>query len=319
MKKLLLFMTDFYGYNQDIINELQNQGWEVTWYEDKVKFSPLELVWGKIYKNYKKEKFEKYFNNSLKQIEGNHFDQVLIIFAAGTFTREHVEAIRVTVPNTPVVYYSWDSIENFPRIKELADSADMAYTFDLKDSQKYGYGFLPLFYVNNSIHLEKEFDCSSIMSFNLSKVSGMTKLLNSIPDGNHFLFLRVPSKLEVLRMKLLDYKSICRLIPYFTQKSLKRDEVLTVFSKSKAVIDCPRDNQNGLTMRTFEVLSLGVKLITTNENIKKYDFYTPQNIFVVDDENTKVSKDFLDSSFDKKFSFGEEYSLSRFVKKLTKI
>lgn len=34
MKNILLFMTDFYGYNSDIIHEIEKQNCTVKWYQD---------------------------------------------------------------------------------------------------------------------------------------------------------------------------------------------------------------------------------------------------------------------------------------------
>ena len=68
-------------------------------------------------------------------------------------------------------------------------------------------------------------------------------------------------------------------------------------------------------MRTFEALSLGIKIVTTNKDIVNYDFYNPQNIFIVEDENTLIPEDFFDTPFDNSFSM-KGYSINQFVIKL---
>ena len=47
-------------------------------------------------------------------------------------------------------------------------------------------------------------------------------------------------------------------------------------------------------MRTFESVGSGKKLITTNSEIKKYPFYNPNNIFVIDRNNIQLDVAFFD-------------------------
>ena len=71
------------------------------------------------------------------------------------------------------------------------------------------------------------------------------------------------------------------------------DSVLEVMTASKAIIDLPHPNQTGLTIRSIEALGLKKKLITTNVDIKKYDFYHPSNILIINPNNPAISKEFL--------------------------
>ena len=50
-------------------------------------------------------------------------------------------------------------------------------------------------------------------------------------------------------------------------------------------------------MRTFEALGAGKKIITTNNEIKKYLFYNSNNVFVIDRENIELEKAFFESNF----------------------
>jgi hypothetical protein len=52
-------------------------------------------------------------------------------------------------------------------------------------------------------------------------------------------------------------------------------------------------------MRTFESLGAGRKLITTNQEIKKYPFYDEQNILVINRENIRLNTEFFKTDFKK--------------------
>ena len=161
------------------------------------------------------------------------------------------------------------------------------------------------------------FDVSTVMSFFVEKSDGVKRAIDSLPDDSvKYLYLRVRDKLYYRKLQIFHAAEISGLEPYFHFEALSSNEVNDVFVKSKAVIDCPLPKQNGLTMRTFETLALGKKLVTTNKNIAFYDFYTPQNIFIVDGVN-KLPEDFFSTDFDQNFKLSDKYSICSFVKTLT--
>ena len=162
-----------------------------------------------------------------------------------------------------------------------------------------------------------EYDVSTVMSLYAEKCESIKAVVNALPDKIvKYIYLRIWDKLYLFKLKLLFSKRIRGLEQYFHFDSLGMKEVNDIISRSKAIIDCPLPNQNGLTMRTFETLALGKKLITTNKNIVYYDFYSSNNIFVVDGKS-KVPLSFFESEFDQNYKLSDEYSISNFVKKLT--
>ena len=50
--------------------------------------------------------------------------------------------------------------------------------------------------------------------------------------------------------------------------------------RSSVLVDFVISTHSGLSLRTFEALGYRKKLITTNAEIEKYDFYHPDNIFI---------------------------------------
>ena len=319
MKNILLFMTDFYGYNSDIINEIEKQGCAVKWYQDKVRFSFFDTLLSKICKNYKINKFNKYFNEIIENEKQNKYDKILIIFGAGFMNETHLKILKKTFPQAKIVYYAWDSVENFPAIKSLFEGADISYSFDKNDCKKYGVNFLPLFYMSKINNESKKIKwyVSTIMSFYNKKSGSLRRLFDLLPPNlNKYFFLRIRSREYYVFMKIFHRNNFVRFKKYFTFASLNRTECLNIIKESIAVIDCPVPNQNGLTMRTFETLAMNTKLITSNINVREYDFYTPNNIFVVDSNVSEIPASFFSTPFDVQFQIGEKYSLKHFVKVL---
>lgn len=320
MKELLLFMTDFYGYNQNIINEIKSHNYNVTWFLDKIKVAQWERIIKKIFPKYIDKKFDLYFDSCIEKTKGKKFDEILIIFGAAFIRKKHIDILRRNFPNTKIVYYAWDSVENFPLIEDLLISCDISYTFDPEDAKKYNVELLPLFYCDNSDNnssLIPEYDVSTVMSFFLEKSTALTSTLNIIPSGlKKNIYLKVRDKLYYYRLKIFKKNEIEKIEEYFIYKALTRDDVYKIFCDSKAIIDCPLPKQKGLTMRTFEVLSLKRKLITTNRNIINYDFYCPENIYIVNNDNNYNFMEFINSKFNEDYALSEKYSLREFINKL---
>lgn len=321
MKNLLLFMTDFYGYNDDIISEIKSQGYDVTWFLDKIKVTQLDRIYGKFNKKYIENKFDKYFEKCLEDVKEKNFDEILIIFGAAFIKERHINLLREKFPRVPIVYYAWDSVDNFTNIEVLLKLADYSYTFDPEDSEKYNANFLPLFYVKkDSTNSKNEYDVSTVMSFYVEKSESLNMILKCLPkEVSKNFYLRLRDKLYYYRLLIFKKKKVDKIKQYFKFDSLKREEVFEIFENSKAVLDCPLPRQRGLTMRTFEVLAMNHKLITTNENIKKYEFYSPDNIFVVNKETKEIPSDFFETEFNMQYSISDKYSLKNFVKTLTDV
>ena len=69
-------------------------------------------------------------------------------------------------------------------------------------------------------------------------------------------------------------------------------QILDYYQKSKVILDINHPYQRGLTLRTFEALG-AKKIITTNQEIKKFPFYNENNVFVIDRTNIRLNKSFL--------------------------
>ena len=87
---------------------------------------------------------------------------------------------------------------------------------------------------------------------------------------------------------------------------IPQDEVIDLYQNTIAVLDIEHINQNGLTIRSMEVLGAGLKLITTNKNIINEDFFSEKSIMVIDRQNIKMDSTFFDhdqiSPLDKKYT-----------------
>lgn len=79
--------------------------------------------------------------------------------------------------------------------------------------------------------------------------------------------------------------------------SFSIEEVNAVINVLLSIRSTTGQAQNGLTMRTIEALGSFKKLVTTNREIMDYDFYSANNVCVMDRKNPRVPKSFFASDY----------------------
>ncbi len=83
----------------------------------------------------------------------------------------------------------------------------------------------------------------------------------------------------------------------FEFNSLSKEELIQRIERSRVVLDIQHPSQKGLTMRTIEMIGAGKKIITTNKEIKEYDFYDPNNIYYLDRDTIELDKSFFETPY----------------------
>lgn len=84
-------------------------------------------------------------------------------------------------------------------------------------------------------------------------------------------------------------------------KNLPYEIYLDILSKSRSILDLVNDNNYGLTFRPVEAIFAEKKLITNYKEIKCYDFYKKENVFLLENEELDVHKllQFFQSPYEK--------------------
>ena len=68
--------------------------------------------------------------------------------------------------------------------------------------------------------------------------------------------------------------------------------------RAKAILEVNQKGQVGCTLRALEALFFRKKLITTNLNIQKEDFYNPENIFIYGKDDIRNLHKFVEKPYD---------------------
>lgn len=307
-KKVLLISPKFFGYEAEIQRELVNLGAAVDFYDERPFSSSVAKIANRLnFKFFIKNRIKQHYAEILEQASILQYDYMLVI-SPETMDISFVRGFKTSCPNAKTVLYLWDSIVNKKNARSLLDAFDKAFTFDPNDAAVDArISFLPLFYISryDRSAIEMRDDESDIynVAFVGTAHSDRYAIVNKVLTGirastlSNFIYFYSPSKLLFFMKKLLS--SELKGISYseVSFKSLSSQQIADVFLRTNVVVDIEHPKQNGLTMRTIEMLGLQKKLITTNKNVMSYDFYHPNNICVVNRVNPHVSSDFLQSDY----------------------
>ena len=312
--KILLIMPTFYNYYKLIRQKLEEDGHEVFYYPDEIDLNVTDRIYRKLDSNSLNDRFDKYIENISREVKFSSINKVVLIFGGRYFRPKHIDFLREQCRNAVFIYYAWDSISNFPNIKEFYNKFDFSFSFDKEDCENYNMRFHPLFYSNIYDNKVEKYDYSAIMTFGKNKAKNYYTILSKIPkDMKGFQYLVMRSRTTFMYNLLMYPQYFLKIIRYIHFKPLNLSQVNDVVARSKVIIDCPLEGQNGLTMRTFEVLNSKRKLITTNKSIKDYDFYCSDNIVVVDESLQMIPETFFESEYNQNYQLGEKYSLDSFI------
>ncbi|PJG86508.1 hypothetical protein CVP05_01505 [Conservatibacter flavescens] len=212
-----------------------------------------------------------------------------------------------------MVAYQWDALARFPNIWKAVPFFERFFVYDTKDYQQHSDKFLPTsnFYFD---HLPSRAAAPAAdFYFVGAHVPGRQVAINRFAQlaRQHGWTLQMeicaPSEQHIAPLRhYYPHDNIC------IQGRFKSfaDNLLGAQS-SKILVDFKTPNQEGLSFRAFEALGYRKKLVTTNENIKRYDFYHPNNIFVWDGVDLSGLAEFvqlpfvdIDPAIRGKYSFG---------------
>jgi hypothetical protein len=301
-KKILFIGPKTFNYEQEIIKCLERMGASVDYYNDRPFESNVKKILLRLAPRLLKNEVNDYFLSIVEKSKSVEYDYVFCI-KLECFPLLVLEQLKKEQETAKFIFYTWDSFSNNSNPLSCLTIFDRILTFDSEDAISKGLIHRPLFYINEYARVgecTRQYDVSFVGSVHTHRYQLIKQLLQSVDTKYQcYMYLFVPSKLLFFARKLFLFPIYGHSkVGEFKFSSLNQQEIVALFSKSKAILDICHHNQSGLTMRSVEALGAKRKLITNNVNIEKYDFFNPQNILILDENNIQISNEFLDSDFE---------------------
>lgn len=318
--RVLLLTPEFYGIEKTIKSALEKSGFEVIWFDNKTlqfdfhgknsKFKVLRRICFSLLSPHK-----RYLRRELKKIENLKFD-ILFSINAQIICPFLFRKLKSLNPRLYSVLYLWDSFSMYNWTKELK-LFDRVYTFDRADSIKYHINYKPNFYIKRDINTgqKNKYDLFFVGKFSPARLALIDKIIDladktgiryffklwpayKIFVHNHFiytLFKIMNSKSSWIKNYTLNFQAVEGILKrdYLVTRSLKHDELADHFSGSNVILDLPYQGQTGYTHRLIQAIANGKKVITTNSNITKEDFYNSEQVQIIDCKNPELDTSWI--------------------------
>ncbi len=302
-KRVLLIAPNFFGYEFEISAELKRRGASLDILPDRPFTSPFLKAVTRFRRDLIIGLADHYFLNAIEKFSRTQYDYILIVQGEAISTNL-LTKLRGSFPSATFILYMWDSFDNkkalIPNIKHF----DKCMTFDPRDASRYGLKFRPLFFspgfqTGASRAVASTYDISFVGTAHSDRYKIVSQISAGMPSLTRYywyLFLQAHWVFWLRKFGDSNFKGAKK--NEFNFNSLTKSEVQNVFLQSTSILDIEHPLQTGLTMRTFETIGANKKLVTTNKNVRDYDFFNEKNILVIDRSRTiQIPKSFFDTPY----------------------
>lgn len=290
--KITLISFDNWGFNQHIAKALEHNNHKVN-HIDFSKFNyKYPSVFHKVYNFFLKAFFKQnlktkfYGKCVLEELEKNKEQQDLILTIKGDFIAPEFAKQIKNYTKKSVAFFN-DNTKRCPKIIRVLPCFDEVFSFEKEDCEKYNLKFKTNFIYN---YLEKPNfnEKSDFEVFNISSFGKRTELIIKIAEN--LSTNKISTKFIIFDK---NYKIKSNVFVESIQKTIPLNTINEYIKKSNVLLDIHRENQSGLSFRVFESMGLHKKLITTNSDIKNYDFYNENNILIIDSKKPEIPLEFI--------------------------
>ena len=309
--------SDFPNLFMDNLNKVGFLPFVITDNPSKFKYKGIEKIINfsrKFFlkdREYKKKLIEEHklreYYKKISQLD--MLDYVLVI-RPDAFPIPVIQELKKKTKK--LIAYQWDGIEKFPEVKKYFHLFDTFFCFDSADEKNnikpitnFYFDCIPPVYKDYNAQ-KPEFYFVGLYWENREKkidrfISEVLKM-----EVELSIFIQYNNKSEIKNPKI---KYIKERITFL--------ENLRNVEKADVLLDFVDPIHNGLSIRFFEAIYYKKKVITDNQTVKGYDFYHPDNIFVLD-ENFDQIDSFLNTPYrDLSEEIVKKYGFTNWIKQIT--
>ena len=275
---LLIMPLTFYSMAGQLQLALNSCGYEVTLCNDRYPDNLLtKVLWktgvvGMLYqKTY--SYIEKHF------LQDKQYDICILIKGYGV-TEDLIT--RIYKNCTQIVGYNFDSFAFHPLSLSWYRLVDHFYTFDYNDALEYDLKIVELYAAieTTEVLTERFYDISVIQKIHSDRLSYTCKVLSALQPERSYIYLHESNCVTMILNFLRHPVAYLKLRKYIHFKPLSYTGYIEVLRRSEFTLDFAHPRQSGITMRCFEAVSCGTKIITNNKHVFNSSCFNRENTIV---------------------------------------
>ena len=300
-KKVLFIAPPYMDLYKDIIAEMERQGYEVDYIKEMSFQDDPDNIRG--YSRFSKllvsekrfsKKIETIWKELLSSEKYNKVYDILFVLDGQGIRPVVFEVLKQRNPELKTVNYLFDTTKGVYRFDNYFKYFDNVYTFDIEEAKDFNLNLLPIYWVN-----EKVYDPEAADVFGLGAIKNdrykLFQIIEKISISNGMsVYLKLYNFVNVKSMKMYKFRCLIYKVlglkgiispeaitsKYATKETLPPSRFRKMIASAKVVIDTSAPHQDGLTARFMWAIGLGKKIVTTNQNVEKYDVYDPDRVYI---------------------------------------
>ncbi len=249
-------------------------------------------------KNFKRQLSKQCNSNHVENLIKDYLPQsvdYILVIRPDTITIETLQ--KLLKVGKKVVGYQWDGLERFPQVFDYINYFETFLVFDQNDYDTYKGKYSNLekcenFYFDldeNSANIENSNIVYYVGNYIQDRSDDLVSIVHELEQHN----VAFDVNLKYHRRTLpINEKNITFFREDFDFKSN-----IARLKNAKFLLDFKAVEHNGLSLRFFEALKYQKKIITNNNAVQTSDFYDPQNIFIMGQDDLKSLPEFLSSNY----------------------
>lgn len=243
------------------------------------------------------------------------FDYALFI-RADLFHSQLIQTIKNKSRNG-IINYQWDGMDRFPDIWPLVPLFDRFFVFDPDDINEHT-DFLPTTNFYFDYDLTQTRPNSSDFYYIGSHTHDRVQFIRQFDEYAKKMNWKL--NFYILSTKSEHHAYYRQTNITVSNQKIPLSKNLDTAKHSRVLVDFVISQHKGLSLRVFEALGYRKKLITTNAEIRHYDFYHPDNIYILTTDNFDGIAGFLDKPYiEIDPMIREKYSFGNWIKYLLNI
>lgn len=289
-KTIIFGAPKAYNVSDEIVKNLRHLGFEVIDVSFPQEFqykNPFQKVYNFLRKivmgnsDYKKnlriKPYRRCFEEAIKSLP-KKADYALFV-RPDVYPKSFLSLVKKYTLKT--YGYQWDGLGAFPDGKRYTKYFDSFFVFDpadVKTSLKPTTNFYFDYDLKtgDNYHANSVYFLGSFSANRMKPISCIGKIIKQLGFECNILILTKEEHI-IQQHKNSEAKFIKDYISF--------EDNLRNMRNAEVLIDFINGKHSGLSFRTFEAIGNDKKLITNNTDIKKYDFYNPNNFYVWENDD----------------------------------
>jgi hypothetical protein len=281
---LLISPKSFYSFSHYIKDELISLGYTVTLINEEFP----EGMSGKILARLSQPLLSIITDRIItkRYLNGKTYDLVLIIKGRG-MSKKMLR--RLLQKSKKVIGYNFDSFDYNKASLKWYRYATRFFTFDYRDAERYCLPVVELFSSISKKNNTKttQYTVSAILRNHSDRLNYVHHVLNTLRIKNHFIFIFEKNIFTFVFNFLRNPFLYLKYKKYISFKPLSYNDYIDVLQKSNFTIDYAHPKQSGITIRCFEALSTGTKIITNNSYVNRNGNFNESNTVIYNKDGDK--------------------------------